>query len=236
MSGTLYLIPTPLGPEIDPATASNADTVRALSRFIVEDVRTARRFLSALGTGRPIDEMTFAELNEHTSPGDIAGLVKPLLEGHDMGLMSEAGLPGIADPGAAVVALCHRNGISVKPLAGPSSIFLALMASGLNGQSFAFNGYLPVKPPERSKAIARFERRALSEHQSQLFIEAPYRNDKLLADMLATCAPETMITVAADLTQPTEYIVTRSVKEWRKTILPELHKRPAIFILGSAIG
>ena len=194
---------------------------------------SARRFLSRAALGRPVESLAFAELNEHTDTGrELEELMRPLREGRSAGVISEAGLPGIADPGAAAVAWCHRNGVRVVPLIGPSSLLLALMASGLNGQSFAFNGYLPVKPPERAKAIRFFERRARSEGQSQLFIEAPYRNDKLLAQLLEVCAPETLLTVAADLTGPTEQIVTRPVSAWRAAARPALGKRPAIFILG----
>jgi 16S rRNA (cytidine1402-2'-O)-methyltransferase len=159
-------------------------------------------------------------------------MIKPLLAGRSAGVISEAGVPGVADPGALVVEACHRKGIRVVPLVGPSSILLAMMASGLNGQSFAFNGYLPVKPPERSKAIKALERRAHVEHQSQIFIEAPYRNVKLMEQMLQVCAAETMLTVACDITSPEELIVTRSVAQWRKSGVPDIAKRPTIFIIG----
>ena len=234
--GTLYLIPCPISDETAPwnvLPAANRDVMNSLDYFIVENTRSARRFLSKAGVERPIDTLEFRELNEHTAAGrEVEELVKPLLEGRSAGVISEAGVPGVADPGALVVEACHRRGIRVVPLVGPSSIILAVMASGLNGQSFAFNGYLPVKPPERAKAIRFFERRARSEGQSQLFIEAPYRNDKLLAQLLEVCAPETLLTVAADLTGPTEQIVTRPVSAWRAAARPALGKRPAIFILG----
>lgn len=234
--GTLYLIPCPISDETAPwdvLPAANRDVMNSLDYFIVENTRSARRFLSKAGVERPIGELEFRELNEHTAAGrEVEELVKPLLEGRSAGVISEAGVPGVADPGALVVEACHRRGIRVVPLVGPSSIILAVMASGLNGQSFAFNGYLPVKPPERAKAIRFFERRARSEGQSQLFIEAPYRNDKLLAQLLEVCAPETLLTVAADLTGPTEQIVTRPVSAWRAAARPALGKRPAIFILG----
>lgn len=211
---------------------ANRAIIQKLDYFVAENARTARRFISALKLGRPIEELHFEELNEHTRPEEIEGLLKPLLEGHDMGMMSEAGLPGVADPGAELAAACHGKGIKVVPLVGPSSILLALMASGQCGQSFAFNGYLPVKGLEKIRAIRHFERRAITEGQSQLFIEAPYRNNQLLSDLLATCAPATRLTVAVDLTDPTEYIRTMSVAEWKKSERPELHKRPAIFVLG----
>lgn len=213
--------------------AANRTVMDALDYFIVENTRTARRFLSKAGVTRPIETLEFRELNEHTVAGrEVEELVAPLLEGRSAGVISEAGVPGVADPGALVVEACHRHGIRVVPLVGPSSIILAVMASGLNGQSFAFNGYLPVKPPERARAIRMFERRAASEGQSQLFIEAPYRNVKLLEQLLQTLAPATRLTVAVDLTAPGERIVTRTVGEWRRGPLPEINKHPAIFIIG----
>ncbi len=212
--------------------AANRDVIGSLDYFIVENLRSARRFLSAAGGGRSIDSLSFAECSEHTPPEDIAALVEPLVAGHDAGLISEAGVPGVADPGAEVVAACHARGIRVIPLVGPSSILLALMASGQNGQSFAFNGYLPVKPPERAKAIRRLEQRASAEKQSQIFIETPYRNIKLLGDILTVCRPETMLTVAADITGPQEFIRTLPVSAWRSAAPPAIDKRPAIFIIG----
>jgi 16S rRNA (cytidine1402-2'-O)-methyltransferase len=207
--------------------------IDSLDYFIVENVRSARRFLSKAGIQRKIDELEFVELNEHTIAGQaVEAMIKPLLAGRSAGVISEAGVPGVADPGALVVEACHREGIRVVPLVGPSSILLAMMASGLNGQSFAFNGYLPVKPPERSKAIKALERRAHVEYQSQIFIEAPYRNVKLMEQMLQVCAAETMLTVACDITSPEELIVTRSVAQWRKSGVPDIAKRPTIFIIG----
>ena len=222
--GTLYLIPCPISDETAPwevLPAANRAVMDALDYFIVENVRPARRFLSKAGVARPIAELEFRELNEHTAAGrEVEELVRPLEQGRSAGVISEAGVPGVADPGALVVEACHRRGIRVVPLVGPSSIILAVMASGLNGQSFAFNGYLP------------FGRRARTEHQSQLFIEAPYRNVKLLEELLTVCAPETRLTVAADLTAPGELVETRTVGEWRAHPRPELNRRPAIFILG----
>ena len=231
--GTLYMIPCPIGERApyDVLPLTNRDVIRSLDYFIVENTRTARRFLSRAEIGRPIDELEFAELNEHTRPEEVERLVKPLLEGRSAGMISEAGVPGVADPGAEIAALCHRHGIRVVPLVGPSSILLALMASGLNGQSFAFNGYLPVKPAERSRAIRHFERRAQTEHQSQIFIEAPYRNLKLFDDFLNVCQPDTRLTVAADLLEPAEFVRTATIRQWRTEPKPNLHKRPAIFIL-----
>lgn len=235
-SGTLYLIPCPISDQTAPwdvLPAANRTIMDALDYFIVENTRSARRFLSKAGVARPIDTLEFRELNEHTTAGAaVDELIRPLLDGRSAGVISEAGVPGVADPGALVVEACHRRGIRVVPLVGPSSILLSVMASGLNGQSFAFNGYLPVKPPERSRAIRFFERRALTEGQSQLFIETPYRNMKLLEQLVQTLAPETRLTVAADLTAPGELIETHTAGEWRRRPLPELNKRPAIFIIG----
>jgi len=235
MSGTLYLIPCPIadcGEVWDVLPAANREVMAALDYFIVENTRSARRFLAKAKLGLKIDELEFRELNEHTPAGGAEELVAPIEAGRSAGVISEAGVPGVADPGAAVVALCHRRGIRVVPLVGPSSILLAMMASGLNGQSFAFNGYLPVKPDERARAIRAFERRAHAEGQAQLFIETPYRNVKLLEQLVQLCAPQTMLTVACGLTAPDETILTRSIAAWRRSRLPEIGKRPAIFILG----
>ena len=236
MKGTLYLIPCPISDETAPwdvLPAANKAVMDGLDYFIVENTRTARRFLSKAGVARPIDELEFRELNERTAAGrEVEELIAPLLAGRSAGVISEAGVPGVADPGALAVEACHRHGIRVVPLTGPSSIVLAMMASGLNGQSFAFNGYLPVKPPERAQAIRRLERRARSEGQSQMFIEAPYRNAKLMEQLLQVLAPATRLTLAMDLTAPGEFIATRTVEEWRRSRLPEMQKRPAIFIVG----
>ena len=234
--GILYMIPCPISDQTevyDVVPHANRSVVDSLDYFIVENVRSARRFLSKAGISRKIDELEFVELNEHTVAGQaVEAMIKPLLAGRSAGVISEAGVPGVADPGALVVEACHRKGIKVVPLVGPSSILLAMMASGLNGQSFAFNGYLPVKPPERSKAIKALERRSHAERQSQIFIEAPYRNIKLMEQMLQVCAAETKLTVACDITSPEELIVTRSVAEWRKAGVPDIAKRPTIFIIG----
>ena len=230
------MIPCPISDQTavyDVVPESNRRVMDSLDYFIVENVRSARRFLSKAGISRKIDELEFVELNEHTVAGQaVEAMVKPLLAGRSAGVISEAGVPGVADPGALVVAACHRKGIKVVPLVGPSSILLAMMASGLNGQSFAFNGYLPVKPPERSKALKALERRAHVEHQSQIFIEAPYRNVKLMEQMLQVCAAETTLTVACDITSPDEFILSLPIAQWRKSGLPDIAKRPTIFIIG----
>ena len=232
--GKIYMLPCPIseGNPYDVLPEGNRGVMAGIDYFIVENVRTARRFLSAAKIGRPIEELEFAECSEHTTEMEIVPLLKPVLEGRDCGIISEAGLPGVADPGADVVAAAQRMGIEVVPLVGPSSILMALMASGQNGQSFAFNGYLPIKPADRAKAIKNFERRAVVEGQSQIFIEAPYRNDKLFGDMLSVLSPTTRLTVAVDITSPTQIIRTLSVAEWRKAPKPEMHKRPTIFIIG----
>ncbi len=234
--GILYMIPCPISDSTavyDVVPEANRGVIDSLDYFIVENVRSARRFLSKAGIARKIDELEFVELNEHTVAGAaIEAMVRPIEQGRSAGVISEAGVPGVADPGALVVEACHRRGIRVVPLVGPSSILLAMMASGLNGQSFAFNGYLPVKPPERSKALKALERRAHAEQQSQILIEAPYRNVKLMEQMLQVCSPDTLLTVACDITSPEELIRTLSIKAWRAEGVPDIAKRPTIFIIG----
>jgi 16S rRNA (cytidine1402-2'-O)-methyltransferase len=233
MATTLYLLPSLLGEtaynEVLPD--KNREIIGSLRHFIVEDIRTARRFLKQVDKDIVIEDLTFYELNEHTTVAQIASLLTPLKNGNNVGLMSDAGCPGIADPGADVVAMAHAADIKVVPLVGPSSIFLALMASGMNGQNFAFNGYLPVKSDEKAKKIRDLERRALSDNQCQVFIEAPYRNNKLFDDFLTVCNANTRLCVAADITTATEFIETKSIIHWKKK-RPDLHKRPTIFIIG----
>lgn len=232
--GKIYMLPCPIseGNPYDVLPEYNRSVMAGLDYFIVENVRTARRFLSAAKIGRPIEELEFAECNEHTTAMEIEPLLRPVLEGRSAGIISEAGLPGVADPGADVVAAAQRRGIEVVPLVGPSSLLMALMASGQNGQSFAFNGYLPIKPAERAKALRHFERRAQTEGQSQIFIEAPYRNEKLFSDMLSVLSGGTRLTVAVDITSPTQQIRTLTVEQWRLQPAPDMHKRPTIFIVG----
>lgn len=236
MSATLYLIPCPISDDTavaDVTPAANQAIIDSLDYFIVENTRSARRFLSKSGYAKAIDEATFVELNEHTtSPTEIARMIEPLKAGRSAGVISEAGVPAVADPGQAVVELCHKHNIRVVPLVGPSSILMAVMASGLSGQSFAFNGYLPIKEPERSKTIKRLESRARTEHQSQLFIEAPYRNVKLLEQMLKSLNPDTRLCVACDITSKSEYVRTQTVAQWCKSTMPDIQKRPTIFIIG----
>ena len=234
--GILYMIPCPISDStevFDVLPEANRRIMDSLDYFIVENVRSARRFLSKARVSRRIEELEFVELNEHTIAGAaVEAMVKPIEAGRSAGVISEAGVPGVADPGALVVEACHKRGIKVVPMVGPSSILLAMMASGLNGQSFAFVGYLPVKPPERAKALKSLERRAHVEQQSQIFIEAPYRNVKLAEQILAVCGADTRLTIACDITSPEQIIVTRSVAQWRKCGLPDIAKRPTIFIIG----
>lgn len=230
--GVLYLIPSPLGdgPVEAVLPAGVLEVLPSLKCFVVEEVRTARRFLSTAGLKGHIQDLEFHTLNEHTTPQEVEALASLFDDGRNVGLISEAGLPAVADPGAALVALCHRHGIKVVPLTGPSSLMLALMASGLNGQSFAFVGYIPAKSEERKGAIRRLEKRSLAENQTQILIETPYRNDSLMADLVATLDPRTRLCVAVNITCPDEFIQTRTVAQWKKQ-LPELGKRPCVFLI-----
>ncbi len=236
MKGTLYLIPCPISEQTDVwdvTPLANKSVIDSLDYFIVENIRSARRFLSKAKIARPIDTLEFCELSEHTTSAEaISDMVKLLVEGRSAGVISEAGVPAVADPGALIVEACHAQGVRVVPLVGPSSIIMAIMGSGLNGQSFAFNGYLPIKDAERSRAIRNYERRACQEMQSQIFIEAPYRNVKLFAQLISTLSPTTRLTVAVDITSPTEFIKTQQVSQWRATKQPEMNKKPTIFIIG----
>ena len=232
MKGKLYLIPSPLG-DYDPAEVIPAPTLDLLQHigcYVVEEVRTARRYLSRAGLKGHIQDLEFHELNEHTSAEEVERFVALFDAGRDVGLISEAGLPAVADPGAALVALCHRHGIEVVPQVGPSSLMLALMASGLNGQSFTFCGYLPAKTEERRNAIKSIEKVSQSKRQTQIFIETPYRNDAMLSDLLQSCRPSTRICIAADITLPDEYILTKTVAEWKKE-KPVIGKRPCVFLM-----
>ena len=232
MIPALYLIPNLLGetPVEQVLPAYNHEIIMGIRHFIVEDVRTARRFLKQVDRSIDIDQLTFYTLNKHTKPDEISGMLKPLEEGNAMGVISEAGCPAVADPGADVVAIAQRKGLKVVPLVGPSSIILAVMGSGFNGQSFAFNGYLPIEPDERIKNLKKLEQRAYTENQTQLFIETPYRNAKMMADILKACRPQTHLCIAAGLTTQDEYIRTRTVKEWGGK-LPNLDKIPCIFLI-----
>jgi 16S rRNA (cytidine1402-2'-O)-methyltransferase len=224
--GTLYLIPCTLGdtPAEQVLPQHVINVARKLQHFVVEQPKSARQFLSALKPEQPIQSLHFATLNEHSAANELSALLAPLLAGHDVGIISEAGCPGIADPGADLVNLAHRNGIRVVPLVGPSSILLALMASGLNGQCFAFHGYLPIAETERNKTIAKRK-------QTQLFIETPYRNDKMFGALLTQCRPDTMLCVATDITLPSEQIQTFTIAKWKSQPVRQLNKRPSLFLL-----
>ena len=231
-TGTLFLIPTTLGESALAAVlpAQVQQRARTLEHFVAENPKTARAFLKQIATAKPLQELHIATLNEHTPEDGIAALAAPLLAGLDVGVMSEAGCPGVADPGAKLVLYAHRHGIRVVPLVGPSSILLALMASGLNGQSFAFHGYLPVAEVEREKALRELEKQSRRLAQTQIFIETPYRNQKMLSSILAACANSTLLCVAADVTLPGEDIRTMTIAAWRKHP-PQLERRPALFLL-----
>ncbi len=228
--GKLYLIPSPLGDgaPADVLPASLLAKLPELQCYVVEEERTARRFLSAAGLKGHIQELEFHTLNEHTSPSEVEGLLK-LFEGRSVGLISEAGLPAVADPGARLVALCHVHGIEVVPFVGPSSLMMALMSSGLDGQSFAFNGYIPAKTEERRSALRSLEKKSF--HQSQILIETPYRNDSLFADMLSVLNPRTMLCIAANITCEDQFIKTLPIASWKKQQGFTIGKRPCVFII-----
>lgn len=230
--GILYFIPVTLGDD-NLTKVLPPDVVgitQQLDEFIVENEKTARHFLGAIKHSKPIRELVLKTLNEHTADKDLPALLGSLIAGKDIGLMSEAGCPGIADPGAKLAALAHQKGIRVAPLVGPSSILLSLMASGLNGQRFTFLGYLPADKAARINQLKEIEKRS-KQQETQIFIETPYRNQHMLEDILATCHGETRLCIACDISLPDEYIVTKRVKEWKQTTLPDLHKKPTVFLL-----
>ncbi|MDR2682362.1 MAG: SAM-dependent methyltransferase [Dysgonamonadaceae bacterium] len=233
MQPSLFLIPVPLGESglSKVLPAYNSEIILSIRHFIVENRRTARRFLKLVDPAIDIDELTFSLLNKHTAPDEVSELLKPIENGHSIGIISEAGCPAIADPGADVVAIAQQKNIKVVPLVGPSSILLALMASGFNGQNFAFCGYLPIDSSARMKALKIMEQRIYSEHQTQLFIETPYLNTQLLEDLLKNCKPSTKLCIAADITLESEFIQTLTVEAWRKKQKPDLSKRPCLFAL-----
>lgn len=233
--GRLILFPVPIGAEEIGMSlpAANQELLASCHTFIVEELRTARRFLKKAGYSFPIDDTVFLELNEHTTHEEIGHYLDAIERGENIGLLSEAGLPCVADPGAMITRVAQRRGIEVVPLVGPSSLMLALMASGFNGQSFAFNGYLPVDKSKRAAAIRHLEERLHREHQTQLFIEAPYRNNQMLEALASTLNPQTMICVACDLTLPTQYIRSLSAAKWQKEREKlNLHKRNTVFLIG----
>ena len=234
MTPALYLIPVTLGEtEINQVLpAYNHDIIVGIKHFIVENIRSARRFLKKTEKSIDIDTLTFYELNRHTDRKFIGEYLDPLKKGEPVGIISEAGCPAIADPGADVVAIAQQRGYKVVPLVGPSSIIMSVMGSGFNGQSFAFNGYLPVEVPQRIKALKKLEQKVQNENQTQLFIETPYRNAKMIETILGALNPKTKLCIAAGITCAEEYIKTRTVAEWKKEKIPELGKIPAIFVLG----
>jgi 16S rRNA (cytidine1402-2'-O)-methyltransferase len=231
--GTLYLIPTTLGETAyDKVIPSFNNTIlQEIDVFIVENIKTARRFIKKTAPDKVIDDLVFYEINKRTNLDMLPTFLKPIDEGKNIGVISDAGCPGVADPGADVVALAHQNHIKVVPLVGPSSILLSLMASGFNGQSFCFNGYLPKEQKDRVRKLKDLERMAIAQKQTQLFIETPYRNHHVMEDLLANCNPNTKLCVAVDITMASEQIVTKTIAEWKSTKI-DLNKRPCVFLLG----
>ncbi len=231
--GKLYLIPTPLGEgAVETLPQQVIEILHSLDVFIAERAKTARRFIKATSPVKPFSELTFYEITKHTPAAERQQFLADADMGRNIGLLSEAGCPGVADPGAIVVQTAHQRGIEVVPLVGPSSIILGLMASGLNGQHFCFHGYLPPKKPELQKELKFLEQRVFKHRQTQIFIETPYRNTGLIEAALQALSPDMLFCIAADLTLPTEYVRTLTIAQWRKTPLPDLHKRPAIFLIG----
>lgn len=232
-AGKLYLLPVPLGDDANPKDVlpeTVEKSIEFIDHYIVENEKTARRFIKAILPSKKQPELKISILNKHTEPSEHNSFLQPCMEGKNVGLMSEAGCPGVADPGAAIVKIAHEKGIQVVPLVGPSSILLAIMASGMNGQSFAFNGYLPIDKSDKKSALKNFEKLSQDKSQSQLFIETPYRNNKLIDDLLAILQPNTHLCIAADITLATEFIKTKTVAQWKKE-KPDLHNRPCIFII-----
>lgn len=232
MSGTLYLIPNLLGESTPERVlpAFNTKIINNIRYYIVENIRTTRRFLKKVDKNIDIDRLTFFELNQHTDPQIIGSYIEPLLHGEDMGIVSEAGCPAVADPGALVVELAQQKNIQVVPLVGPSSILLALMASGFNGQSFSFEGYLPIDNDKRIKRLKLLENRIYTENQTQIFIETPYRNNKIVQDFITHCRPSTKLCIAAEITTDNEFIKTKPLGRWKNSC-PDLNKKPTIFLL-----
>lgn len=230
--GKLYLIPITLGESepLDVLPQTIKRTIDFIDDYIVENEKTARKFIKSIHPEKVQATLRLSTLNKHTAVSEHNAMIQPCLEGKNIGIMSESGCPGVADPGAVIVKLAHEKGIQVVPLVGPSSILLALMASGMNGQSFAFNGYLPIDKGEKKSALKNLEKLSLDKNQTQIFIETPYRNNKLLEDLLQTLQPNTHLCVACDITLPTEYIKTLRIQDWKKTKI-DLHNRPTIFIL-----
>ncbi len=236
ITGKLYLIPTTLGEtsalEVMPISVKKV--VERVTHYIVENEKTARKSIKAIAPNKSQPSLVLYPLNKYTDTAEIPAYLDPCLKGESVGLLSEAGVPGVADPGAEVVKIAHQKGIQVVPLVGPSSILMAMMSSGMNGQNFAFNGYLPIEQKQRKMELKRLEKLSADTGQSQLFIETPYRNNKMLEDIVNSVHPETAICIACDITLPTEYIVTKNASFWKNNV-PDLHKRPAIFIIHKGI-
>jgi 16S rRNA (cytidine1402-2'-O)-methyltransferase len=232
LNGALYLIPVPLGDnqpsEVLPQVVTS--TIDHIDHYIVENEKTARKFIKSILPSKKQAELKISVLNKHTDAAEHSEMLSPCLNGINVGLMSEAGCPGVADPGAAIVKIAHEKNIRVIPLVGPSSILLAIMASGMNGQSFAFNGYLPIDKSEKKTSLKNLEKLSTDKGQSQIFIETPYRNNKMLEDLLQILQPSTYLCIAADITLPGELIRTKKISEWKRD-KPDLHNRPAIFII-----
>jgi 16S rRNA (cytidine1402-2'-O)-methyltransferase len=234
MVSALYLIPVTLGetPIEQVLPSYNHEIIMGIRHFIVEDIRSARRFLRQTDKGFPIDDSTFYEMGKHADEKLFSQYLQPLREGKPVGVISEAGCPAVADPGADIVSIAQREGLRVVPLVGPNSMIMAVMSSGLGGQSFAFNGYLPVDAADRAKRLKALETRAWTEGQTQLFIETPYRNQKIFQSLLAVLRPQTRLCIAAGITTKDEYIRTLRISEWKNTKLPDLSKVPAIFLIN----
>jgi len=232
-TGTLYLIPVPLGTNAPAAVlpAPVLERTQALAHFVAEHAKSARAFLKAADHPLPLQQIAISELNEHTRSDELVALLDPLRAGHDLGLVSEAGCPAVADPGANLVALAQREGFRVVPLVGPSSILLGLMASGLSGQNFAFHGYLPAKEDERKKRLQTLEAESRKLSRTQIFIETPYRNRQMLETLLAACAPQTRLCIATDLTLADETVATRTIAEWKRQAPPDFDRKPTVFLL-----
>ena len=231
--GTLYMVPVTLGDDnlsyVIPADVIKL--IQSLEYFVVENEKSARRFLGSVKTNKPVRELNFQLLNEHSAEKDLPALIAPLLAGHHVGMLSEAGCPGIADPGATLAALAHRKGIKVAPLVGPSSILLSLMASGFNGQQFTFLGYLPSDKAARINKLKDIEKQSQRLNETQIFIETPYRNQHMLEDILASCGANTKLCIARNVSLETEFVVSKTIAEWKKSELPDLHKQPTVFLL-----
>ena len=231
--GTLYMVPVTLGDDnlsyVIPADVIKL--IQSLEYFVVENEKSARRFLGSVKTNKPVRELNFQLLNEHSTEKDLPALIAPLLAGHDVGMLSEAGCPGVADPGARLTALAHRKGIKVAPLVGPSSILLSLMASGFNGQQFTFLGYLPSDKAARINKLKDIEKQSQRLNETQIFIETPYRNQHMLEDILASCGANTKLCIARNVSLETEFVVSKTIAEWKKSELPDLHKQPTVFLL-----